>query len=316
MLQNLFATFKVTQEHWNHYPTDLILRYMQLLWHTHMHAHTFTHTLTGFYSFLKWHFKLASVSNALFCRASEKNRLDCSFEQPWGIWDCCCCYWCGISADFCPRLACLSASETLYILSCWPPAGRGINNKNTSHGRTDVDTASLHLAISTDSSCPRTLLLCHSNASKETSTNTPSHTHTHTHIYAYQYPNHTHSNTSYSTHSSLVCWSLSFLSSWSMWVREECSEVQTNSINVYTERRASQYHIQLSSAIITYWRSSIPLRILELSNLFSECSLVSTPFIANCNLQLSHRTRSLRVCYHVCVCVTVLFCPYSHSVFI
>lgn len=90
-----------------------------------------------------------------------------------------------------------------------------------------------------------------------------------------------------------------------MWVREECSEVQTNSINVYTERRASQYHIQLSSAIITYWRSSIPLRILELSNLFSECSLVSTPFIANCNLQLSHRTRSLRVCYHVCVCVTV-----------
>lgn len=182
MLQNLFATFKVTQEHWNHYPTDLILRYMQLLWHTHMHAHTFTHTLTGFYSFLKWHFKLASVSNALFCRASEKNRLDCSFEQPWGIWDCCCCYWCGISADFCPRLACLSASETLYILSCWPPAGRGINNKNTSHGRTDVDTASLHLAISTDSSCPRTLLLCHSNASKETSTNTPSHTHTHTHI--------------------------------------------------------------------------------------------------------------------------------------
>lgn len=142
--------------------------------------HTHLHTLTEFYSFLKWHFKLASVSYALFCRASEKNRLDCSFEQPWGIWDCRCCYWCGISADFCPRFACLSASETLYISSCWPPAGRGINNKNTSHGRTDVDTASLHLAISTASSCLRTLLLCHSNASKETSTNTPTYTHTHT----------------------------------------------------------------------------------------------------------------------------------------
>lgn len=323
MLQNLFATFKVTKEHWNHYPTDLISRYMQLLWHTHTHAHT--HTLTEFYSFLKWHFKLANVPYAFFAAQARKTAWTAALSSH-EEFETAAVYWCGISADFCP-LACLSASETLYISSCWPPAGRGINNNNnnSSHGRTDVDTASLHLVISTESSRPRTLLLCHSNDSNDTSTNTPTHTYTHTHMYAYQYPNHTHSNTSYSTRSSLVCWSLSFLSSWSMYVSARRMQRSTNKqhkqvhwAKTYWTSEIRSDHIDIISLHIEGAR--IPFEILELSNLFAECSLVyPSEHSVYCKLQcaiIAQNTKYSCMPSCVCVCVTVLVCPYSHSVFI
>lgn len=98
---------------------------------------------------------------------------------------------CGISADFCPSLACLSIC--LQVKLCISQAA------DRRHGRTDVETPRhLHRIISY--CCVIAIYLYH-------------YYHIHTETSAYQYPNHTYSNTSYSTRSSLVCWSLSFLSS-------------------------------------------------------------------------------------------------------